>query len=138
MEALQIEEWSLLIDEQTTKRIYEDLPSISSKVHQNFRQVMRDYTADMHMFLERLGVDYTKPFSLQALPVDQGEKVMYSGVFYAYGAVMTGDFEAWDVTLDMFCLSLTAQFDSVPLQMGEAAIEISFEAVLPWILKESM
>lgn len=139
MEELQVEEWYLLVDEVTTEQIYNALPqhNVDSALC-NFTEVLKYYAADMQTLLQRLGIDNQKPFDFNALPVENNTKMMYTGIFYVHGAVMMGDFDAWDVVLDMFCLALTADFSAAPEQMGETVIEISFEAVMPWILKESM
>ena len=140
MEELQLEEWYLLVDEVTTAQIYAALPPLhdDSAALKNFTQVLKYEAADMQMLLQRLGIDNQKPFEFSALPVENNTKMLYTGMFYVHGAVMMGDFDAWDVVLDMFCLSLTTDFQAMPAEMGDMVIEISFEAVMPWILKESM
>ncbi|MBS7344644.1 MAG: hypothetical protein KIG60_03115 [Caryophanon sp.] len=140
MEELQVEDWYLLVDKVTTGEIYKALPLTSDTdvALKNFTEVLKYEAADMQMLLQRLDVDNRKPFQFSALPVENNTKMLYTGVFYVHGAVMMGDFDAWDVVLDMFCLSLTADFADLPPEMGETVIEISFEAVMPWILTESM
>lgn len=140
MEELQVEQWYLLVDEVTTAKIYEELPFLheGDAALSNFIQVLKYEAADMQTLLQRLGVDNRKPFQFSALPVENNTKMLYTGMFYVQGAVMMGDFDAWDVVLDMFCLSLTTDFSDMPPQMGDMVVEISFEAVMPWILTESM
>ena len=61
---------------------------------------------------------------------------MYSGKYHVIGEVIEGKYDAWDIVLGQHCFSLTNDFDMVPIVMDGPVIEISFEVVLPWVLKK--
>ena len=80
-------------------------------------------------FLQQLEVVQTKPISLQALAVEQGSAIMFTGKFYFEGYLELGEYDLWDIVLGDAVLSFTNEEAAPFLASNTSFVEISFEMV---------
>lgn len=134
---VKIEEWLLAVDKENTKMAYEfnsyrcigdTCRNFVAACEKSMNKVVLD-------FAEQLGIDLSKPSKLESHEVNNNTEIMYSGKYHIIGEVIEGEIDAWDIVLDRHYFSITDEFDMVPIVMEGPIIEISFEVVLPWVIK---
>lgn len=135
---VQIEQWELKLDVEKTKAYYANAPYKNEDLFAlNYIEVCSFCDPQLLTFFQQLEIDMLKPSSLHYLSVE-GDCIMYSGSYYVAGEKIQGELDGWDVVVEHFCFSLTEGNYDTPEQLTGAAIEISFEVVLPWMLFEPM
>ncbi|WP_332648591.1 hypothetical protein [Lysinibacillus sp. 54212] len=135
MERLQFEEWVLKVDISKTKEVYSTI-HFNNEVLEwlNYIQVISLSEPELFDFFNRFGMDMLKPSQLSYHRVDENTMMMYSGSYHVCGELLVGEIDGWDVVIGNHCFSITEDFEAIPNQMQGSVVEISFEAVLPWIL----
>ena len=135
---LKIEEWLLAVDLENTKMAVEfNSYRCISDACVNFVAACKETIEPVVLeFAEKLGIDLSKPSQLNSHPVNNDREVMYSGKYHVIGEVIEGEYDAWDIVIGQHYFSLTNDFDMVLIVMDGPVIEISFEVVLPWVLKK--
>lgn len=135
---LKVEEWLLAVDLENTKMAVEfnSYRCISNECVNFVTACSEKMEPAVLDFAEKLGIDLSKPSQLNSHLVNNDTEVMYSGKYHVIGEVIEGEYDAWDIVLGNHCFSLTNDFDMVPIVMDGPIIEISFEVVLPWVLKK--
>lgn len=135
---LKIEEWLLAVDLENTKMAVEfNSYRCISDACENFVKACKEtIEPGVIEFADKLGIDLSKPSQLNSHPINNDAEVMYSGKYHVMGEVIEGEYDAWDIVLGQHCFSLTNDYDMVPIVMDGPVIEISFEVVLPWVLKK--
>lgn len=133
---VKIEDWEICVDIEGTKSFYTSFPYKNDEMFAlNYIEACSYCEPEILTFFDQLGIDILKPGALYYLPIE-GDCIMYSGSYYVKGTVIAGELDEWDVVVDPFCFSLTdGQYDT-PSELVGDVIEISFEAVLPWLLFE--
>lgn len=135
MEQVHIGEWILLVDVPKTKSFYARMSyQNESSPWLNYIEVSSFADEEVQAFFNLLGVDMLKPSQLSYYPVEEGTRMMYTGSYYLYGEQLAGELDGWDMMIGDFCFSLTQEMEAVPEEMSGKIVEISFEAVLPWML----
>ena len=133
---IQIEDWLLAVDVESTKMGFEfNSYRCTSDECRNFVEACEKHMKPVVLdFAQQLGIDLSKPSQLESHHVNNNTAIMYSGKYHIIGEVIEGEIDAWDIVLEEHCFSLTADFDMVPVVMTGPVIEISFEVVLPWVV----
>lgn len=135
---VQIDDWELDVNVEATKQLYASFPRLTgNELKQNFEDacITSVENPDLKAFFDQLGIDIAKPLNLHALPIE-GECVMYTGSYHFIGSRIQGELDEWDVAINDFYFALTEVDYDEPNNLPALSIEISFEAVLPWLQLE--
>ena len=130
MDWIQLENYMLIVEKDKTAHEYKQLSMDKSDDYTLFIEHCLD---DMHFveFLKQFGIDQTKPVSLQATMVEQGEAILFTGKFYFEGYLEMGEYDLWDIVIGDAVLSFTKE-EPAPFSTNNASfVEISFEIVKP-------
>lgn len=131
-----MEQWKLAIQYEETKMAYElNGFRCISKECVNFVKASAKIEPIVRSFADMLGIDLSKPSQLHSHRLED-DLVMYTGHYHIIGDIVEGEINGWDVVVGEHCFSLTDEFVAVPMMMPDNIIEISFEVVLPWVLRE--
>jgi len=128
MDWIQLEDYMLVVEKDKTASEYKQLSLDKSDDYTLFIEHCLD---DMHFveFLKQFGIEQTKPVSLQATMVEQGEAVLFTGKFYFEGYLEMGEYDLWDIVIGDAVLSFTKE-EPAPFSTNNASfVEISFEIV---------
>ena len=136
MEQIQIRGWTLSVDVPKTKALYKKVEHRNEMAAWlNYIEVSGFVDMEVHAFFDLLGVEMLKPSQLSYLEVEEGSMLMYTGSYHLYGDLIEGEIDGWDAVIGNYCFSLTQEMEAVPAGMSGNIVEISFEAVLPWVLE---
>ncbi len=136
MEHVQIGEWKLFVDVPKTKALYAQVNYRNEAMPWlNYIQVSSFADIEVQAFFDLLGIDMLKPSDLSYHAVEDGTMMMYTGSYHLYGKHLEGELDGWDIVAGDYCFSMTQEMEAVPDGMTGEIVEISFEAVLPWILE---
>ena len=128
MDWIQLENYMLIVEKDKTAHEYKQLSMDKSDDYTLFIEHCLD---DMHFveYLMQFGIDQTKPVSLQATMVEQGEAILFTGKFYFEGYLEMGEYDLWDIVIGDAVLSFTKE-ETAPFSTNNASyVEISFEIV---------
>jgi hypothetical protein len=136
VERVQAGGWKLFVDVPKTKAFYAQM-NYQSEVMPWLNYIQVSGFADMKVqtFFDLFGIDILKPSQLSYHTVENGSMMMYTGSYHLYGERLEGELDGWDIAEGGYCFSMTRQMEAVPDGMTGEIVEISFEAVLPWVLE---
>ena len=84
MDWLQIEDYMIVVEKDKTIQQYRNIALELNEHYDLFNRHCLEDTSFVQ-FLQQFGVEQTKPVFLQALAVDQGTAIMFTGKFYFEG-----------------------------------------------------
>lgn len=135
MRNVQYDEWMLQVDLVKTQQFYEAIKFEHRIEVLNYIQVCSFAEIEVIQFFEQFGMDILKPIDINYFPVE-GNQIMYTGCYYVFGEIISGEIDSWDAVIGQHCLSLTKGNSDIPEELHGQIVEISFEAVLPWIIEQ--
>ena len=128
MDWVQIEDYMLVVEKDKTIQQYDTLELEKNEYYELFTLHCLD-DVPFVQFLQQFGVAQTKPVSLQALAVEQGSAIMFTGKYYFEGYLELGEYDLWDIVLGDAVLSFTNE-EAAPFSASNTSfVEISFEMV---------
>ena len=128
MDWLQIEDYMLVVEKDKTIQQYRN---ITLELNEDYALFTQHCLEDKPFvqFLQQFGVEQSKPVYLQALAVEQGSAIMFTGKFYFEGYLEFGEYDLWDIVIGDAVLSFTNE-EAAPFSTGNTSyVEISFEIV---------
>jgi len=130
MDWVQIKDYMLVVEKDKTIQQYSSL-SLKLEENDDYALYTRHCLDDVPFiqFLQRFGIEQTKPVSLQALAVEQGAAILFTGKFYFEGYLELGEYDLWDIVLGDAVLSFTNEGDAPFSTSNTSFVEISFEMV---------
>ena len=128
MDWLQIGDYMLVVEKDKTIQQYRNLTVERSEDYALFTRYCLEDTTFVQ-FLQQFGVEQSKPIYLQALAVEQGTVIMFTGKFYFEGYLEVGEYDLWDIVIGDTVFSFTNE-DAAPFSVESTSyVEISFEMV---------
>lgn len=128
MDWLQIEDYMLVVEKNKTIQQYRNIALELNEDYDLFMEHCLD-DASFGQFLQQFGVEETKPVYLQALALEQGSAILFTGKFYFEGYLEFGEYNQWDIVIGEAVLSFTNE-EVAPFSIENTSyVEISFEMV---------
>ena len=140
------------IDVEKTKRIYNELPLITQGCNcdgcKNFEKATDVLPEAIHAFFDNLGVDLKKIADCNVYCKNEDGTLLYGGFCHVCGTLVHGK-SAWvnisethsyynsDTAYrlnDNFCVSFQEECLMVEEQFEAPMLQIEFEASIPWVL----
>ncbi len=128
MDWLQIEDYMLVVEKENTIQQYRNLMLELNEDYKLFNRHCLEDSA-FGQFLQQFGVEHTKPVYLQALAIEQGDSILFTGKFYFEGYLEFGEYDLWDIVIDDAVFSFTNEEAAPFSKESTSYVEISFEMV---------
>ena len=125
---VQIEDYMLVVEKDKTIQQYGTLNLENNDDYVLFTRHCLD-DVPFVQFLQQFGVEQTKPVFLQALAVEQGSAILFTGKFYFEGYLEIGEYDLWDLEIGDAVLSFTKEETAPFFTSNTSFVEISFEMV---------
>ena len=128
MDWIQLENYMLVVEKDKTANQYKHL---SLDMSDDYTLFIEHCLEEVHIveYLKQFGIEQTKPVSLQATMVEQGEAILFNGKFYFEGYLEIGEYDLWDIVIGDAVLSFTKE-ETAPFSTNNAPyVEISFGIV---------
>lgn len=128
MDWLQIEDYMVVVEKEKTIQQYRNITLELNEDYELFTRHCLEDTA-FNQFLQQFGVEQSKPDYLQALVIEQGAAILFTGKFYFEGYLEFGEYDLWDIVIGDTVFSFTNE-DAGPFSVENTSyVEISFEMV---------
>jgi hypothetical protein len=141
---IKIGKWLLEADIHKTREFYnKDITVCNCLYCKNYVEACKNLKSSVSDIFNKLGINPAVPAHLSELPSKEDGTRLYLGEYYLVGRVLDGElctfnnFNDNTFEIENFTVGFSKDLEFVPEEFPTPSLELSFEAIIPWVLNES-
>ncbi|MDP4087573.1 MAG: hypothetical protein Q8934_23705 [Bacillota bacterium] len=144
LKQVRIYKWLLEVDIDKTREFYnKDIEVCHCVYCTNYVKACKHLNTSVSDMLNILGINLAIPAHLSEFPTDDDDTLLYLGEYFLVGRVLEGELctfsnfnEKNTYEIDNFKVGFSEDLEFVPQGFPNPALQLSFEAYIPWVLNK--
>lgn len=145
LQKIRIEKWLIEIDIDRTREFYnKDMEFCNCLYCKNYLDATKFFKPTVNDVFEKFGINPVKPAHLSQFPSEIKSRHLYLGHYYFVGRVLEGELcsnsnytRLNTIEIENFIYGFSEELEFLPEGLPDPVLQISFEANIPWVLKEN-
>ncbi|WP_088011329.1 hypothetical protein [Gottfriedia acidiceleris] len=145
LQQIRIGKWLIEVDIDRTREFYnKDMEVCNCLYCKNYLEAIMYFKTTVTDIFEKLGINPIKPAHLSQLPTEVKARRLYLGNYFFVGRVLEGELctnsnfnKMNTIEIENFIFGFSEELEFLPEGLPNPILQISFEANIPWILKEN-
>ncbi|MGG0176460.1 hypothetical protein [Gottfriedia acidiceleris] len=141
---IRIGNWLIEVDIDRTREFYNKEMEVCKCLYcKNYLGATEYFKPTVNDIFEKLGINSVKPAHLSEFPTEITMRRLYIGNYYFVGRVVEGELcsnthfnKMNTIEIENFIFGFSEELEFLPEDLPDPVLQISFEAEIPWILKE--
>jgi hypothetical protein len=145
LQQIRIGKWLIEADIDKTREFYNKDISVCNCLYcKNYVEACKNLMTSGSDVFTKLGINPAKPAHLSEFPSEEARTRLYLGHYHLVGRVLEGELctdttfnEKNTIEIDNFTVGFSEDLEFVPVGFSNPVLQLSFDAKIPWVLKEN-